>query len=89
MVEGDVGGDQCRLQLMILRETAFGVGRGAGGECRVGNGVGIDPMIMMRRAKQHVPQGAGLGIDCPALPRQHRQAAFLASMFCATRTSAI
>lgn len=89
MVQGDAGGDQGRLQLVILREAAFGVWRGAGGQCGVGDGVGVYPVVVVRRAEQNVFKRPGFRIEPPTFTRKHVYAAFLTSRFCATRCSAI
>ena len=89
MMDGDPGGDQGAFQLVVLGEAAPGIGGRAGRQSGVGDGVGVDPVVMRGRAEQDVLQNSGFGIDFPALARQHVQAAFLTSRFCATRISAI
>ena len=89
VVDGDAGGGKGAFKLVVLVEAAFRVGGGAGGEGGVGDGVGVDPLVVVRRAEEHVLEGAGFGLYLPALAHHHGQAAFLTSRFWATRTSAI
>jgi hypothetical protein len=53
------------LELAILTPKTFGIEWSAGTQGLRGNRIGLDPPVVLRRAKQDVRQDPRLGIDRP------------------------